>query len=580
MSVTRTTIAAAFLGLAVMLCLTVAGVALAVDGAKVFDSGAQLGYDQFDAQIAGDVAVWKATTWDPDSSLWGPERIWAYDLAAGGGSPSAVMLSAARSPFTYQVLPAALYREGKLYVVWQQITRAPPYTDWIADDDVWIWVGTVAADGTLTPDGGFPKPLVTGPGSTSSNDQTYQGAPSIGVSDVGGERHVVVAWTDTRDYGVWSIPDYGEVTAPQIYMLDLSADTGYRDLDYVSSGGPVTAGAAIDLMPAMARGQYTPSVGATGIYWIDLRESLWSPGDDPFLMGAVWRGDLATGAIVSSRVWGEALPTNDNSGPAATAVGVSWVRRGPYDPAHSVGQLMGRPVGGAAALLCPGRQASTPSVYYAEGGTRSVFAFSARHADSATFAEPDIFLFDSASGARVPVCTFQDPDPARETLSVQMDAAVGPLPSGAPTGQRVLWSDNRDNVTGLDDSVARYELRQAFVPSVSIRGGGTISLGGTAKIAGVVAPNFAGAKARLQLCKRKTVAGVVTWVPVSTIGPDKTLGAASTAMWGYTPPAKGIYSLRVWFLGATRYGVDGVSTAAPLVPTIANASRVITLAVK
>jgi hypothetical protein len=575
MRTTRAALAAIVVAAVVALFATVAGAAMAVDGAKVFDSGAQLGYDQFDTHIAGDVAVWQATSWDTDSSLWGPERVWAYDLAAGGGSPKAVMLSDPTSPNTYLVRPTALYRDGKLYVVWQQI-HADVTSGWTEDDDLWIWVGTVAGDGTLTPDDGFPKPLVTGAGSLATGDQTYQTDPSIGVTDVGGEQHIVVAWGDTRDYGTFA---NGE-QAPQIYMLDLNTETDYQNLDYVSTGGPETAGTAVDLMPAVARGQNTPSVGPKGIFWIDLRESVWTDDVDPFLMGAVWRADLSSGSIDSSKVWDETVKTSDNSLPTATATGVTWIRRGPYDPDHLLGQLMGWSVGGSGGLLCPGRQTGQASVYYAEGDSRTVYAFAARHGDSASFAEPDIFLYDSATDARVPVCTFQDADPARETLSVQQDPALGPLPNGAPSGQRIVWSDNRDNTTGLDDSVARYELRQAFVPTVTIKGGGTIGLKTSVTITGTVAPNFYGSKARLQLCKKKSVAGVSTWVAVSTVGSDKVLGSSSSARWTFKPLVKGTYYLRVWFLGGTKYGVDGVSTTAPLVPTIANASRVVKLVVK
>ena len=555
--------------------------ALAADGAPIFTAGQQTGYSQFDSDVAGSVVVWKGFTWarDPGGGItMGPERVFAYDLAANGGASKVLPLyTPAPLDRVYQVLPEALFWQGKLYVVWHQLTAD---LNWNFDEDVWIWVGTVSADGTLTPDPTFPKPLVSGPGSLSGGDWTLQQYPSIGVTSVGGQDHVVVAWQDTRDYGTWDAGDAGPQWAPQIYLLDLTMNTAYRNADWATTGA-APAGTAVELTPPMARGQYFPTVGPTGIYWLDNRESVWTPGEDPFLDSAIWRASLATGSPVTGRFWHDVMRTYDNAAPLATGTGAAWSRRGPYDPTHMLTQLFSRSVGGTADELVPGRWTGDVDVFFQPGSARNVFAFAAAHNDSLTITDHDVFAYDSATGTRIPISTQHDP--AQERLSVQMNAAIGPLPATAPSGQRVVFADDRDNPPGLDDSEARYQLWQAFVPTVSIRADRTsLRLGDTVNLRGGVAPDFAGARARLQRCSRRPVAGVMTWVAVGSIGADRTLSATSTARWSFRPRARGTFYLRVWFLGGTKYNSDGLSTdpGRPRFPTVPSGSRVVRIVVR
>lgn len=487
-----------------------------------------------------------------------------------------------------QVLPAAEYPEfknfsprilddnGTIYVVWTRLSLVPPY-----DSDIWIWRGTYDAGSQwFTADAGFPKALVTG--TIDNGDGTFtattQSNPAIGLVNETGGAHVIVAWEDDRDNGYW---------APLIYAADLTTDVSYQDPDYVVNGGPATLGTGLDATDTAARGQHAPDVSSTGVYWLDDRWSFWS--DFALKDTAVWRADPAHGWAVapyftdSNHTYDNGFDAAPSGGPKAAGSTLVWLRSGPYGGADNR-QLFYKTGAGTsvAPSVNPLQVAASPGASPAKG-----FALAAAHADRANAIDTDLYFFDPVTRQRIPVCdrgnaAGADPDttPGYWRMA-QYDPSIG----AAPGGFRVLWSDNRDAGPSAGEDTADARLYQAFVPTVTIKAAATsIKARGKLSVTVTVAPDFTGAKARLQLVKATTKYGATVYTAVrSSYSTDKILGSGSKATWVLRPTAKGTYLLRGYFFGEARYGYDGatVATAGQVaVPHVPNVSRVVKLIVK
>ena len=141
----------------------------------------------------------------------------------------------------------------------------------------------------------------------------------------------------------------------------------------------------------------------------------------------------------------------------------------------------------------------------------------------------------------------------------------------------------RDSSPG-DDSTADSRLYEAFVPTVTIKAGLSLRLGKSLTISTTVAPNFAGAKVRLELVKATSRYGATVYTVVrSKYSTEKTLLSSSSASWSFRPTVKGTYLVRVRFLGGAKYAFDGATVATPsmvAVPHVPNVSKVLKIVVK
>jgi hypothetical protein len=471
--------------------------------------------------------------------------------------------------------PRILSYDGKIYVVWSQISLAS------GDTDIWIWQGTYDT-GTqwFTADDGFPKPLSTGTITTDDGTTaSQQWSPAIGlVHEVDDSDHIVVAWEDTRDNGY---------AAPVIYYGDLSADQSYTDPSWVDNGGPASFGVAFDQTDVLARGQHAPDVGSTGVYWLDDRWSFWDSGN--LTDTAIWRARPTFEGLVPGPCFTDFNHTYDNGmssgvggGPRVTGSGAVWLRSGPYGDQYAFEPMM-KSGGSLAKTVSPMTNPVSPDAWYTPGQTATGMTLAGAHLDRKDAIDLDVFFFDPVTQQRMPVCDLGNPagatmdDHPDYWRKLQSEPAIGP----SLGGYRVVWTDNRDAaLTGAEDN-ADSRLYEAFVPTVTIKAARTLK---GATISTKVSPNFAGKRVRLELVKASTKYGATLYTVLhSKLSTEKTLSSQSGAGWTFKSLLKGTYLVRIRFLGGTKYAYDGSTVATPdmvAVPHIPNVSKVMKIVVK
>ncbi|MEZ5126454.1 MAG: hypothetical protein R2826_09430 [Thermoleophilia bacterium] len=434
--------------------------------------------------------------------------------------------------------PTIVDQAGDVYVVWQQRDAVA------ANANLWLWrgdeSGAVAA--------GYPRVLVSGP---AGSQQT---SPHLGLTTVGKQKHLVVAWEDDRNTGGASA---------QIYVLDLSADgDGDGVPNYLEATfNPAVAGMCADPTGNLLQGQHSPTVGAKGVFWLDDRRAAGSGESD------VYRASLAGGSPVASVYWKNTV-YGPVSAPCATDDGAAWLGPGIAGAAY---EPWLKKVDGSAGILT---FFGNPGVF-AVAGQR--FAFTGGH-KGATDTDPDLFFYDRGSGQNVGVCTVGGPTWNR--LKIQTTPAI----AAASGGSRIVWADSRQSTntaaTGYD--ALAYTLYVAHTPTVTLRARKTtIKLGQTVALTSTVAPAFAGAKVRFERGKRMTFThdwvlnGTWAYYQKWTALATKRLTRTSQADWQWRPTARGTYWVRAWFTGGSKYKDGGLK-----VPHIANASKVIKIVVK
>ena len=557
---------------ALLLLLVAAAPALASDGVRVLPDSQDGGTAwQYGADVSGHFVVYVQGT-DPTSD----EGTIALKSLDNDHTP--ITLSVGLAGGVKGIQPRILVYDDKIYVVWSQIDLTT------FDTDVWIWQGTYDA-GTewFTADEGFPKPFVTGTDSSGDVPITSsQWAPSIGLVHLpNGSDHIVAAWEDSRDNGPY---------APLIYYADLTSDQSYTDPSWIDNGGPATNGAAIDQTDVLARGQHTPDIGYSGIYWLDERWSFWDQGN--LTDTAVWRASFTAEGLVAGPFFSDANHSYDEGfsggtggGPRATGSGAVWLRQGPYADRWAYEPVTKSPRS-TLQTVCPTTGPTSPDAWYTPGQTATGIALSGAHLDRADAIDQDVFFYDPATRQRMPVCDLGNP--AGATMDgtpdywrkQQYEPAIGP----APGGYRVVWTDNRDAAPTAGEDTADARLYEAFVPTVTIKAGTSLRFGKTLVISSTVTPNFAGSKARLELVKSTTRYGAAVYTTLrSKYATTKTLSGASTASWSFKPTAKGTYLVRVRFLGGAKYAYDGQTIAGPdfvAVPHVPNVSKVVKIVVK
>ena len=333
--------------------------------------------------------------------------------------------------------PAILYDSGSIYVIW---TR---YDINEGVGHLWIWKGTygmpiVGGANTFLPDATYPKTFMQGP----EDPVAGQSAAAIGLVPRGGEQHVVAAWQDSRD----TCPG-----VPEVFWLDLTDEPSWS---------PTTSGLPVDSTGVLGRGQYQPTVGATGIYWLDERFSWWDDGN--LTDTAVYRLDL--GSLEAAYYLRDTDHSYDNgldSAPQTTAGGALWLRTGPYGSGVWAPYL--KPLSGSPRAFGPIAQPLSPVTFTRSGATSTGLAIMGKHGNSASAVDYDIFYFDTTAGVQVPVCdrsvasSDADPDYFKGN---QMMPAIG----NAFYAYRVVWADQRDSA-GEDSPDAK--LYEAFVPTVT-----------------------------------------------------------------------------------------------------------------
>jgi hypothetical protein len=560
----------ALVATAVVAMLACAAPAFAADGVRVIPDGVVGGasYTQRGADISGDFVAFEKNAIPPSDAQTIAVKYLNADAAP-------FVISNDDTKYYRANRPRILSWGGTIYVVW---TRASLMEGW--DEDVMIWQGTYdPASNVYTPtDPSFPKPLATGSFFGPAPEITYQTNANIGVTNVGGSDAVIAVWEDSRDNGA---------SVPLVYMMNLTADASYTDPDWVSGGGPQSSGAAIDHTDIWARGQHVPAVGATGIYWLDERWSLWDGGT--LSATAVWRADLSGASPVTGSFWTESDPANDNGqdtypggGPVATGDGAVWLRSGPYGA--WVSQPFAKSVGGSGHVVTWMTGAAGPDAWNDPGATATGFTMMGAPSGVPDAIERDIYAYFPRTGQRIPICDVHwpagtDPDATPNYyLKYQFDPAIGP--ASAPGTYRVLWADDRDSQLGLDDSLADPRLYEAFVPGVSLKLRKTHVLFGTRlTLTAHVEPDFTGEKVKLQLVHRMYSHGITVWGAATAYSTVKTLDGSSNAAWSTTVHTHGSFYVRAYFYGGQKYGVDGVSTdgvrTVPHVPNYSNVVKVV-----
>src|SRR5665647_3508037 len=310
------------------------------------------------------------------------------------------------------------------------------------------------------------------------------------------------------------------------------------------------------------KGQHDPVVGAKGIFWLDERDAA-APGN-----ADVYRANLAGGAPLISRFWTN--PTDYEAiSPRATGEGAAWlgpgIAGGPYEP------WVKKPGGGAGII-------TTLSAPWAFDVNGMRFAVTGGHGGN-TSGDEDIFFYDKVTKQNVPVCNVGDPN--LDWLKIQTTPTISYAPGGSRVIW--ADSRQRTNNAGTDHGSLAYELYVALVPTVKETASRTtLHLGQTLKLGTTVTPNFKGKKVKFQKGKRHSwthpwlIGGKQVWYTNWTTLKTKKLANASKASWTWKPTKKGTYWVRAWFVGGKKY-TDVGSRKVPHVP---NTSKVIKIVVK
>ena len=571
------------------------------------------------ALAADGVQVWAgkdmaAAKWQGESQLAGNFVVWTQkdDILAGGGYQYQVYLAdLATGSFIKlhddmameQRQPHIAVQDGLVTVVWNEDYNDPAGYH----SHLWIWQGTEQAGTHFvpTPDpsapdpdnptSAFPRSLVMGRVDYSTDPATQiecnQGSSSVGLvaepqSGVAGD-HLVVAWEDGRDLS----------DLPQIYYADLTSGVYPAD----SATYLWDTGNAVDPTDVLARGEYSPAVGPKGVFWLDDRYSIWSPGqmlatDVRFSNFAAGGPDMTTPSV---SLYSDVPAADDNDGLVATANGAAWLHNGPYPNGRE--EPFAAKVGGSAALLTTsmlpnGYTSRALSCAWAGSSANSYYALVGLHADSTT-GDEDVFFYDPTTGARVPVCdrgqTGYTDDPIGRTArfnNTSNQPVISVVPDPASPGanlpfERVVWTDGKMNTVMDPEEDGMTQLFEAFVPRVSIgaRVSALLRLH-TDTITATVAPNFQGTKVSLQLVRRTTILGQTQYRLVKTLA-TKTMSSSSSASFTWKPTVKGTYYVRAWFGGGTKYYANGATTApstawAAQIPHVGNYSKVLRIVVK
>jgi hypothetical protein len=539
------------------LSLALAATALAADGVRVIPTPlASPDYGQFEPAIGADILAYGSC--DPAN---GDDQVIRLKFLWDASTPYAIP-----RPEGYKDMQPSVAVDGsEIYVVWSRMRLAEPW-----DSHIWIWKGqyrTPAAGGAtqFIADDGFPRILAEGP---DQNPLPTQSSPSIGLSDVTGSPHVIVAWEDTRDTCPW---------VPEVFWTDVTAEPTWD---------PTSVGLPVDSTGVLGRGQHLPEVGRAAIYWLDERFTWWNEGD--LTDTAVYRMDLATQE--SAYYFRDTDHANDNGleeAPQTTYNGAAWLRLGPYAGAGALPYI--KPAGSSGHTLVPLIRPYDLSTYTKDGASNTGLAVAAMHADRLDAIDGDIFYFDVNSGERVPVCDRGNPAGATgETPGYYQYNAMSPEVGNAFYAYRIVWVDQRDSA-GEDTPDAK--LYEAFVPTVrwTLRVPSTLSRKPwTTKV--TVEPDFTGQPVKLQRVTPVKSLGGTSYKPAGrafltsatmVAGPPNTHSSVATLKW--TPKVAGTYYLRAWFPGASRYTYDGMTIAGGndvAVPHVGNYTKVIKITVK
>jgi hypothetical protein len=562
MRTTRPAIVLVTLAVVMGLCLAMAATAFAADGVRVIPlPAATPDPGQLDPAISGYCLAYTST--NPVAELSDESHI-ALKYLGDDSAPYIIPTpdyAPVGTPDFKDMEPAIFAYESDIYVIWTRARLAEPW-----DTHLMIWKGIhngppAGGPATFIPDAGYPKTFIHGPESPVA----FQSAASIGLVRLGAEEHVVAAWQDTRD----TCPG-----VPEVFWLDLTDEPSWS---------PTSSGLPVDSTGVLGRGQYLPTVSYTGIFWLDDRFSWWDDGN--LTDTAVYRMDMATlETAYYFRDTEHAYDNGSESGPQATADGALWLRSGPYG--SGVWAPFIKPLSGSTHTLSPVVQPLSPATFTLADATSTGVAIAGKHANSAASHDWDIFFFDSAAGAQVPVCDRSVSLPAAAAYkNNQFDPAV----SYAHYAYRVVWVDQRDS-TGEDTPDAK--LYEAFVPTVTwtLRARTIFDLKALRSRV-TVKPDFAGEPVKLQRVTPVSQLGRRTYykpygrgyLATATMVAGSPDSESSVASLKWTPKAKGTYYLRVWFPGAAKYTYDGHTVAIGkmvAVPTAGSYSKVIKITVK
>lgn len=529
---------AVFAALALCLVLTAAGPAFAADGRQLFASddpfaGQFDGYSLCQPDAEGTTLAFVATPL-PDNGVTRDSRVWVVDFSSEeawavrpGAYPDVV-------PGQQAAPTVASPEPGTVVVVWEQAdSHEPGY--W--DTDLWIWWGDEYGQAVRD----FPKPLVTGPAITN------QTQPSLGVVNVNGEQHLVLAWQDDRDNGP---------LAPLVYALDLT------DVDVAAPGyDAATAGVCLD---PSTHGQYRPSVGPKGVVWVDTRTDTAGGA-----MSSLRYCTFATGQPVTAAFYSVRNEWDDVDSPAATLTGAAFLgpsmAGGPFQPWH---KALGGTAGVIAVLHDPGE---LDAVCRTGSSACTRLAMTGRH--GATDTDYDVFFWDSRVQQTVPVCTVGSSDFMERDRLGQSDLAVALGPS---TGSTVVWADARHNPVGAASEDLTTCLWAASVPAVRLSADRTtVALGRSVTFTARVRPGMPTRVVRFQRGTRYSdpFYGFVRYKGWTTLA-TKRLSSSSSATWKWVPKKRGTYWFRVRSSAAT-LAVDGVTRVFVAAP-----SRVLKVVVK
>ena len=556
MRFSRAAITLVILAATLGLCLGLAATAFAADGVRVIPSPLLTSdRGQLGPAVSGDYLAYEDT--NPVADLSDDSSI-ALKYLGDSSDPFVIP-----TPVGYKdQYPAILSDSGTIYVIWVRTALTPPYANHLM-----IWKGAYgpspAAGPTFQPEPGYPQQFVTGTDGDSA--LPWQWAPSIGLANMaGGVQHVVAAWEDSRD----TMPQ-----VPQIYWVDLTETTSWD---------PASVGNVIDSTDFLGRGQHLPTVGATGIYWLDERLSWWNDGD--LTDTAVWRFDPVTNDVAP--YFTDLAHTYDNGrecAPQMTADGALWLRTGAYG--SDVYAPFIKPVSGSGRTLSPAVDPWNPATFTRAGATSTGVVLDAMHANSAASTDRDVFYYDSSTGVQTPVCDRSVAVPAGQDYR---NDAYKPVISDSLWQYRVIWMDRRDS-TGEDSTDAK--LYEAFVPTViwSLRPSVVLNLGALRSTV-TVRPDFTGESVKLQRVTPVKKLGRTYYQPMgrgylatATMVAGSPNSNSSVATFKWKPGAKGTYYLRMWFPGASKYTYDGQTVATGkqvAVPTVGNYSKVVKLTVK
>ncbi len=583
---------------ALLLLLVAAAPALAADGVQVW-AGKDMASAKWqgETQLAGNFVVWT----QKDDVITGgggyQYQVYLADLTTGS------FIKLHDDMAMEQHVPQVVVQDGLITVVWVE-----DYGDEAGyHSHLWIWQGTEEAGTHFTP---TPDPSAPDPGNPTSAFPRYlvmgkvdysadppvqiecnQSSPSLGLvaepqSGVAGD-HLVVAWEDFRDLS----------EVPQTYYADLTSGIYAAD----STTYLWDTGMAVDLTDVLARGEYSPAVGPRGVFWLDDRYSIWSPGqmmatDVRFSNFASGGPDTTTPSV---SLYSDVPAVDDNDGLVATANGAAWLHNGPYPNGRE--EPLAAKVSGSAALLTTtmlpnGYTSRALNSAWAGSAANTYYALVGLHGDSTT-GDEDVFFYDPTTGARVPVCdrgqTSYADDPAGRTArfdNTSDQPAISVVPDPVNPGahlpfERVVWMDGKLNTVVDPEGDGMTQLFEAFVPSVSLRARVSSLLRlRTDTITATVGPNFSGKSVSLQLVKRVAVLGQTQYKLVKTLG-TKALSSTSSVAFSWKPRAKGTFYVRAWFGGGTKYYADGTTTAPASgfdyqIPHVGNYSKVLRIVVR